>query len=301
MSVQLSDTAMTSEITRHRAEPAETGLWRVSWLPRPVDRNRAITALLVAEHVEVGADNPDHPDWHLVQAFAEELGLDPAEAVRMIQAAPDDEVVTEIRQAYVRWRFTRAAHDRIMPLAAVLADEKIQALGMTRAQWSRVIDRLALTEGVHVDGEADQKRLTAEDHAAAVTLGGTARHTIRYTADYVLTSEGPHILDDARAANEQARPDILPGHEDQAAEAMRSHLAELDQQRQRVAAAVAHVREHGTIRLPDLSPDVANHVLAVLWTAHDDQATTPERRDALYPLVDLLQQAMTVSYEQTTS
>jgi hypothetical protein len=112
--------------------------------------------------------------------------------------------------------------------------------------------------------------------------------------------------DEAGAANERARPDVLPGdvlpgHEDQAAQAMREHLAELDRQRQRVAAAVDHVREHGTIRLPDLPPDVANHVLAVLWSAHDDPATTAERRDALYPLVDLLQQAMTVSYEQTTN
>jgi hypothetical protein len=86
MSVQIGNTGMTSTITRHRAEldAEQPGLWRVSWLSDLVDRNRAITALLVAEHVEAGADNPDHPDWHLVESFADELGLNAHELVARV-------------------------------------------------------------------------------------------------------------------------------------------------------------------------------------------------------------------------
>jgi hypothetical protein len=107
---------------------------------------------------------------------------------------PDDVVVTEIRKAYLRWRFTRAEHNRLMPLAAVMADDQIKALNVSREQWARVLIRLARTEGVHLWSENDQKRLTEADRAAAVTLGGTERHVITYTAEYTLTSEGPGVI-----------------------------------------------------------------------------------------------------------
>jgi hypothetical protein len=112
----------------------------------------------------------------------------------------DDEVVTEIRKAFVRWRFVQAEHQRLMPLAVVLADERFKALNVSRAQWGRVLVRLARTEGVHLWSESDQKRLTDDDRAAAVTLGGTERHVITYTAEYSLTSEGQMLIDAYREA-----------------------------------------------------------------------------------------------------
>ncbi len=41
---------------------------------------------------------------------------------------------------------------------------------------------LADHDGVHVRAEADRKTLTDDDHAAAVTLGGTARHLLTVEA-----------------------------------------------------------------------------------------------------------------------
>lgn len=48
----------------------------------------------------------------------------------------------------------------------------------SREDVDRVLARMALQDGVHLRGEADQKTLTAHDRAAAIILGGTARHTL---------------------------------------------------------------------------------------------------------------------------
>lgn len=42
--------------------------------------------------------------------------------------------------------------------------------------------QLANREDVHLWSESDQKRLTANDRAAALVLGGTARHLLLITA-----------------------------------------------------------------------------------------------------------------------
>lgn len=44
--------------------------------------------------------------------------------------------------------------------------------------FRRVLAHMALQDGVHLRGEADQKILTSDDRAAAIMLGGTARHTL---------------------------------------------------------------------------------------------------------------------------
>jgi hypothetical protein len=48
----------------------------------------------------------------------------------------------------------------------------------SRADLDRVLTRMALQDGVHVRGESDQKTLTDHDRAAAIILGGAARHTL---------------------------------------------------------------------------------------------------------------------------
>lgn len=48
--------------------------------------------------------------------------------------------------------------------------------------FTLAITRLAEHDGVHVRAEADRKTLTEHDHAAAVMLGGTARHLLTVEA-----------------------------------------------------------------------------------------------------------------------
>ncbi|GHH57640.1 hypothetical protein [Lentzea cavernae] len=42
--------------------------------------------------------------------------------------------------------------------------------------------QLTMREDVYLRGEADQRRLTAEDRKSALVLGGTARHVLLITA-----------------------------------------------------------------------------------------------------------------------
>lgn len=48
--------------------------------------------------------------------------------------------------------------------------------------FTRAMTTLADRDGVHVRAEADRKTLTEDDHAAAVVLGGTARHLLTVEA-----------------------------------------------------------------------------------------------------------------------
>jgi hypothetical protein len=51
MATKISDTEMTSDITRHTATHTDDG-WTVTWLPgRTLTRDEAITAMTVAEMV----------------------------------------------------------------------------------------------------------------------------------------------------------------------------------------------------------------------------------------------------------
>ncbi|MFD4457224.1 hypothetical protein [Nocardia sp. NPDC058480] len=50
------------------------------------------------------------------------------------------------------------------------------------ADFSDAMVRLADRDGVHVRAEADRKTLTDDDHAAAIVLGGTARHLLTVEA-----------------------------------------------------------------------------------------------------------------------
>ena len=90
MTLTINDTTMTSDQTPHTArhEPSQNG-WQVSWLPgRTLDRNTAITAMILAdtaadEHVREG-----HRLWPHIQGWAAELGLTGPDAVAAASQPP---------------------------------------------------------------------------------------------------------------------------------------------------------------------------------------------------------------------
>ena len=92
MTLTINDTAMTSDQTPHTARqaPSQNG-WKVSWLPgRTLDRNSAITAMVLAD---VSADQrvrEGHRLWPHVQGRAAELGLTGTDAIAAICQPPGD-------------------------------------------------------------------------------------------------------------------------------------------------------------------------------------------------------------------
>ncbi len=92
MTLTINDTTMTSDQTTHTARhaPSRHG-WEVSWLPSQIlDRNTAITAMILAdtaaeEHVHEG-----HRLWPHMQGWAAELGLTGPEAVSAASQPPGD-------------------------------------------------------------------------------------------------------------------------------------------------------------------------------------------------------------------
>lgn len=63
-----------------------------------------------------------------------------------------------------------------------LSELRIRLPHIPPADLSEAVMRLADRDGVHVRAEADRKTLTDDDHAAAVVLGGTARHLLTVEA-----------------------------------------------------------------------------------------------------------------------
>ena len=66
MTLTINDTTMTSDQTAHTARqaPGRQHLWEVSWLPgRVLDRNSAITAMVLADQAGVHDLNERHRLW----------------------------------------------------------------------------------------------------------------------------------------------------------------------------------------------------------------------------------------------
>ena len=92
MTLTIHDTAMTSDHTAHTARhaPSRNG-WEVSWLPgQTLDRNSAITAMILADLVGEEDLDEDHRLWPHIQGWAEELGLTGPEAVAAASQPPSD-------------------------------------------------------------------------------------------------------------------------------------------------------------------------------------------------------------------
>ena len=62
----------------------------MSWLPgRPMDRNSAITAMVLADAAGSGADHRGHRLWPFIDAWAAELGLVASDALSRASQPPE--------------------------------------------------------------------------------------------------------------------------------------------------------------------------------------------------------------------
>ena len=92
MSLTITETAMTSDQTAHAARHApERNSWEVSWLPgQTLDRNAAITAMVLADIAAERDLHEGHRLWPHIQGWAEELGLTAKDAVARASQPPRD-------------------------------------------------------------------------------------------------------------------------------------------------------------------------------------------------------------------
>ena len=84
MTLTINDATMTSDQTAHTARqaPGSQHLWTVSWLPgQALDRNSAITAMVLADHAGEPDLNERHRLWPFIESWAAELGLTGSNAV----------------------------------------------------------------------------------------------------------------------------------------------------------------------------------------------------------------------------
>jgi hypothetical protein len=85
MTLTINDTTITSDQNPHAARQAPGCLhqWEVSWLPGQVlDRNTAITAMLLADIAGQGDLHEGHRLWPHIQGWAAELGLTGPDAIK---------------------------------------------------------------------------------------------------------------------------------------------------------------------------------------------------------------------------
>src|SRR5689334_15328519 len=91
MTLMINDTTMTSDQTLHTARqaPGHRHSWEVSWLPGQVlDRDTAITAMMLADISATGDIRPGHRLWPAVQSWSAELGLTGPDAIERAAKAP---------------------------------------------------------------------------------------------------------------------------------------------------------------------------------------------------------------------
>ncbi len=101
MSIKISESEMSSDVTRHTARRAADGNWAVTWLPgRALTQGQAVTAMTIAEMVVERAHvlaDPSAKLWWHVNGWAEELGLAGADAVAMASASPEGTAPRRVR------------------------------------------------------------------------------------------------------------------------------------------------------------------------------------------------------------
>jgi hypothetical protein len=91
MALTISDDGISSDRSRHTARlaPGSGQLWEVSWLPgRHMDRNSAITAMVLADVTAYGAVNAGHRLWIHVESWAAELGLTAPDVLTQVSSPP---------------------------------------------------------------------------------------------------------------------------------------------------------------------------------------------------------------------
>ena len=90
MTLRIDDTAMSSDRTAHTARHApERNGWEVSWLPgQTLDRNSAITAMVLADTAAERDLAEGHRLWPHIQSWAAELGLTAPDAIAQASLPP---------------------------------------------------------------------------------------------------------------------------------------------------------------------------------------------------------------------
>jgi hypothetical protein len=91
MLLTILDDIISSARTTHSARllPNETHGWEVSWLPgRRLNRNAAITAVLLADVTATVDIHPGHRLWVHVEGWAAELGLTAHDVLAMTIPEP---------------------------------------------------------------------------------------------------------------------------------------------------------------------------------------------------------------------
>lgn len=84
MTLTSQDDSISSDRTGHiaRLAPGHERAWHVSWLPgRLMDRNSAITAMVLADVVGTGEVDAGHRLWPHIKGWAAELGLSAPDAL----------------------------------------------------------------------------------------------------------------------------------------------------------------------------------------------------------------------------
>ena len=92
MTLTINDTTMTSDQTDCTARhAAERNGWEVSWLPGQIlDRNTAITAMILADTAAEQDLHEGHRLWPFIQGWAEEVGLTAPDAIARASQPPGD-------------------------------------------------------------------------------------------------------------------------------------------------------------------------------------------------------------------
>ena len=92
MTLTINETTMTSDHTAHTARRApDRNGWEVSWLPgQTLDRNSAITAMVLADTTAEPGLHEGHRLWPFVQSWAAELGLTAPDAIAQASQPPGD-------------------------------------------------------------------------------------------------------------------------------------------------------------------------------------------------------------------
>ena len=91
MSLTINDATMTSDQSPHTARqaPGHRFGWEVSWLPGQVlDRDTAITAMMLADIAATGDIQAGHRLWPAVQSWSAEVGLTGPDAIERAAQPP---------------------------------------------------------------------------------------------------------------------------------------------------------------------------------------------------------------------
>lgn len=91
MTLTIKNESISSERSRHTAAPSprHEDAWHVSWLPgRLMDRNSAITAMVLADAVAGDDIHAGHRLWPHIEGWASQLGLRAPDALAWASEPP---------------------------------------------------------------------------------------------------------------------------------------------------------------------------------------------------------------------